>query len=285
VDFINQMLGLEVSIPWANLLRAALLLITGIFAARLFRRVTGTVLGQLPGSQQRSVQRVTGWLILILFIAAALHQLGFKLGVLLGAAGVLSVAIGFASQTSASNLISGLFVLTERTIQPGDTIQVASFTGEVLSIDLLSTKMRTLDNLLVRIPNELLIKNTVVNMSRYPLRRFDLKLGLALDTDVARAREVLLAVAAANPLCLENPQPAVMQQGFGDSSIDIQLSVWAARENFGELRNTIQEEVKRALDSAGIAIAISRRALYLSGPLPEPRQPVAIEDAPGGASS
>jgi hypothetical protein len=91
-------------------------------------------------------------------VAGALHQAGLKLGVLPGAAGILTVAIGFASQTSASNLISGLFVIAERPFVVGDIIRVAETTGEVLSVDLLSVKIRTFDNLYVRIPNEGIIR-------------------------------------------------------------------------------------------------------------------------------
>lgn len=276
MDLLNSALGISLVIPWAQLLRAALLLLAGLVLARLYRRVIlRGILKQLPGNQQRFGQRAGSWLILGLFSAAALHQLGFNLSVLLGAAGILSVAIGFASQTSAANLISGLFLLGERTIQVGDLIQVGARTGEVLSVDLLSVKLRTFDNLYVRIPNEMLIKNEMVNLTKFPIRRFDLKVGIAYDTDIAHAREVLLAVADANPICLEEPKPIVIQLGFAESSIDLQLSVWATREKFGDLRNAIQEEVKRGLDAADIQIPFPHRTLYLA----PPEQPlrVAIE--------
>lgn len=284
MDFLNTAFGIDVLvIPWANIARALLLLGGGLLAARLYRRlVLRSPLGQLPGHQQRMGQRIGSWVILVLFGAAALHQLGFKLSVLLGAAGVLSVALGFASQTAATNLISGLFLLGERSIQAGDMIQVNGLMGEVLSVDLLSIKLRTMDNLYLRIPNEILIKNPVTNLSKFPIRRFDLKVGVAYDTDIARARDVLLAVADANPLCLEEPRPLIIQLGFGESSMDLQFSVWAARENFLELRNTIQEQVKRAFDEAGISIPFPHRHLMLQ-PSEQPLR-VRIEAASGDST-
>ena len=137
-----------------------------------------------------------------LFIFTALKQLGFDLGILLGAAGILSVAIGFASQTSAANIISGLFVVGERSVSVGDVIQVSTFTGEVLSIDWLSIKLRTFDNLYVRIPNEAFIKSEVTNLSKFPVRRVDLQVSIALREDIGHARSVLLQVAEDNVLCL-----------------------------------------------------------------------------------
>jgi small-conductance mechanosensitive channel len=144
-----------------------------------------------------------------LFIASAMREMGFSLAVIMGAAGVLTVAIGFASQTTASNLISGLFLIGERSFEIGDIIKVGNTTGEVLSIDALSVKLRTFDNLFVRIPNETLIKSEVTTLSRFPIRRLDLQLGVAYKEDIEQVRKVLMAVADSNPLCLDEPSPAV----------------------------------------------------------------------------
>ncbi|MCB0384698.1 MAG: mechanosensitive ion channel, partial [Bdellovibrionales bacterium] len=97
------------------------------------------------------------------FIGWALHRLGVDFKVLIGAAGIFSVALGFASQTSASNLISGIFLIVEKPFVVGDTVRIGEKEGFVLSIDLLSTQIRTFDNLMVRIPNETLMKSPIVN--------------------------------------------------------------------------------------------------------------------------
>lgn len=248
------------TVNWDDMLRAALLLIAGLLLARLYARlVRRGVLDHLP----RFGRQVGGWLILGLFITAALHQLGFNIGVLLGAAGVLSVALGFAAQTSAANIISGLFVLGERSFQVGDVIEVGGNIGEVLSVDLLSVKLRTYDNRYVRIPNETIIKSNMVNLSKFPIRRFDLKIAIAQHTDIAQAREVLLLVAERNPICLEEPRPLVILQGFTEGRVDIQFSVWASRENYFELRNSIQEQIKQAFDAAGVDLPSPQRTIYL----------------------
>lgn len=254
--------ALLAAIEWQEALRAALLLLAGLIFSRLyFRLVKRGVLSHLP----RFGQRLGGWVILAVFVGTALHQLGFNLSVLLGAAGIFSVAIGFAAQTSAANIISGLFVLSERSFLVGDVIQVGSHTGEVLSVDMLSVKLRTFDNRYVRIPNETIIKTDVVNLSKFPIRRFDLKISIAYNADIARAREALLRVADGNPLCLEEPRPQINLQGFGESSVDIQFSVWAARENFTDMRNSIQEQIKRSFDASGIEFPFPTRTLYIAG--------------------
>lgn len=264
--------GLKLALQWPDLIRALLILIAGFVLARVFRRIASSEkLSQLPGYQQRLVRQLGGWVIIILFATTALHQLGFHLGVLLGAAGVLSVALGFASQTSAANIISGLFVLSERSFQVGDIVTVGNYTGEILSVDLLSVKLRTFDNLFVRIPNETIMKSEVTTLTRFPIRRFDMQIGIAYRAEIGRAREVLMRVAEDNPLCLEEPKPLFILLGFGDSSVNIQFSVWGARENFLDLRNSIMEGVKIAFDEAGIEIPFPHRSLYVgevTKPLP-----------------
>lgn len=252
-----------------NGLQALLLIVIGFLLAGYAAKVAEKIISN-NFSRHHAVlfRRIIYWLVLALFAASALHQLGFSLGVLLGAAGVLSVAIGFASQTSASNLISGLFLIGEKPFQIGDTIKVGNTIGEVLSIDLLSVKLRTFDNLFVRIPNESLIKSEVTNMTRFPIRRFDLLLGVAYKENIAQVRKVLFEVAEKNPLSLDEPAPAFLFTGFGDSALNIQFSVWCSTDNFRALRNSLQEEIKLAFDAAGIEIPFPHRTLYAGSETP-----------------
>ncbi len=252
--------------------------LTGPQAAAAFRAVVkiaiGLVLGRLAGTglvrlfaeddAQRAMilRRASLYGIAGLFTASALMELGFDLSVLLGAAGILTVAIGFASQTSASNVISGLFLLGERPFSVGDVIRVNGTTGEVLSVDLLSVKLRTFDNLFVRIPNETMIKSEVTNLRRFPIRRVDLQVGVAYKEDLREVRDILMEVADRNPLCLEEPTPLIIFQGYGDSSINHQFSVWAKTEHFLDLRNSIPVEIKEAFDERGIEIPFPHRTLY-----------------------
>jgi len=128
---------------------------------------------------------------------------------------------------------------------------------------MLSVKLRTSDNRYVRIPNELLIKSDVVNLSKFPIRRFDLKLSVAYDSDIAHVRAVLLKVAAHNLICLEEPRPSINLQGFGESSIDLQFTAWATRENYQDLRNSVQEQIKIAFEAEGIQFPFPTRTLLL----------------------
>ncbi|MGB5477917.1 MAG: mechanosensitive ion channel family protein [Thermoanaerobaculia bacterium] len=242
--------------------RALILFVVGLLVARLVSRVFARAsAGRFEPQQAVLVRRFLSYAIIGLFAVAALNQLGFNLGVLLGAAGVLSVAIGFASQTSASNLVSGLFLIGEKPFAIGDVIEIGGTTGEVLAIDLLSVKLRTFDNKFVRIPNESVIKSEVSTLTKFPIRRVDLQIGVAYREDLERVRGVLMEIADRNLLCLDEPKPLFLVLGFGESSIDLQFSVWATREKLLELKTAIQLDIIKAFDEAGIEIPYPQRTL------------------------
>jgi small-conductance mechanosensitive channel len=204
---------------------------------------------------------------LIFALIHTLRLIGLDLSVLLGAAGILTVAVGFASQTSASNLISGLFMIGERPFVIGDVIRVGNTTGEVLAIDLLSVKLRTFDNLFVRVPNELLIKSEITNLTHFPIRRADIILNVNYKESLERVRELLMDIAHKHPLCLEEPAPQLFFLGFGESAQQIQFSVWAAREHFVDMRNQVQEQIRVAFNAHQVALPFAHRALLSAGPI------------------
>lgn len=254
-----------------DLVTGVVLLLVGLLVARMAARVfERSMQPRLTAHQLIVWRRVIHHGLLVLFVITALREMGFHLSVLLGAAGVLSVAIGIASQTSASNLISGLFLIGEGSFAIGDTIRVGQTEGEVVSIDLLSIKLVTGDNLYVRIPNEQLIKSEVTNLTRFAIRRLTLAVSVAWQEDVRRVRERLLALAADNPLCLDEPAPQVILQAFGNAALNLQFSVWTRRENHGLVRDQLQEAIRDAFVREGIALPVTQTQLLAA---PEPGRP------------
>lgn len=250
--------------------KALLILIVGYFVAKIASSAVLRIEFKHLGTHGKvQLKRAIFYGIFILMLFSALRELGFDLSVVLGAAGILSVAIGFASQTSASNLISGIFLMMERPFSITDIIKVGDTTGEVISIDLLSVKLRTFDNLFVRIPNESMIKSQVTTLTKFPIRRADLQIGIAYKEDIEQVKQILGAVAAKNVLCLDEPAPLFILLGFGSSSVNIQYSVWAKRENFLSLKNSMYQEVKKAFDDNNIEIPFPHISFY-SGEATQP---------------
>ncbi len=250
-------------IAWGQWLSAAFLLVLGLVLASMAAASVSRFMMQRSSRHHTAMaRRLVFYLIVAVFSVAALREAGFSLDVVLGAAGILTVAIGFASQTSASNMISGLFLVVERPFEIGNVIEVDGTIGEVVGIDMLSVKLRTPDNLYVRIPNETLIKSQVVNRSRFPIRRLDLAIGIAYAEDVELVEALLLALAKSNPLCLEEPAAFVLVTGFGPSSVDLQFSFWVPGDKVLEGRSSMMVDVKKTLDRDGIEIPFPHTSVY-----------------------
>ena len=233
------------------------------FVLRLVRPLVNRLFARRATPQQRMLlRRGIQVAIIFAFVVSSLEVLDIPLDIFFGAAGVLTLAIGFAAQTSVSNLISGLFLIVERAVELEELIEVDGTTGFVTSIGLVSTRMRTFQNLLVRIPNETMVKAKIINYSRLPIRRIDLTVGVAYKEDIKQVQKILFELAEGNPLVLEEPQPLFIFLGFGDSSLDIQLSVWTTSANFLTVRNGLQIAIKEAFDANDIEIPFPHVTVY-----------------------
>ncbi|MDF1815903.1 MAG: mechanosensitive ion channel family protein [Verrucomicrobiales bacterium] len=199
--------------------------------------------------------------IFVIVVMMVLQEFEVKLTAILGAAGILGIAIGFAAQTSLSNIISGIFLLCEKPFQVGDVIQVGGERGVVESIDMLSLTLRTFDNLSIRLPNETLVKGQLTNITRHPIRRYDIKLSVGFKEDPERIIEVIRDIADENSHVLVEPDPLVAFTGFGESGLEFTLGVWHEKNDFIEMRNSILSSIKKRFDAEGIEIPYPHRVV------------------------
>lgn len=248
---------------FGNLLATLVLIVAGALVLRYLSRWLGKAVGlrwsESRGALVRKAVYYTGWVLIALTV---LSQLGFRLTAVLGAAGILGIAVGFAAQTSISNVISGIFLVTEKPFKAGDMIQVGETLGIVLSIDLLSIKIRSFDNKFIRIPNETLIKTQVTNFSRHPIRRVDLMIGVAYKEDVERVHRILMEIARDHPLALQEPEPLIFCWDFNKSSVDLLFVVWAAKDDWLTLKDALMRNIKRRFDEEGVEIPFPHVSLY-----------------------
>lgn len=259
-SLVDRLADVAAAFSWASAVQAALWLLAGSLAGLVVGRLATRAMARHGNTGLAElVGRGTRWLLLGLGLAMALEQLGFDLGVLLGAAGVASIALGFAAQTSVSNLISGAFLLGERAVQVGDVVTVGTTTGEVLSVDLLSVKLRTFDNRLVRVPNESLIKSEVTNLSAFPIRRIEVVLTIPPDADLDAVIALLHARAEARTDVLVEPAPQAYLGPFGPDGLDLKFVCWARREGFILTQTGFYREVRQALLDSGYRFAAPRR--------------------------
>ena len=246
-----------------NLLRIGIILVVGL----LILTVITTVVKKLQPkrfSPQRKMLinrfvRYTGIIILFLII---ISELEINLTAIFGAAGVIGIVLGVASQTSIGNIVSGFFLVSEKPFELGDLIRIGDKTGTVYSIDLLSIKIKTLDNLLLRIPNQTVISTEVINVTKFPIRRLDIDISVAYKEDLEKVIEVLKRIVKRNPHCLDEPEPLIIFKDFGNSGINILLGVWFEKANFLVVKNSLFMEIKSTFDAEGIEIPFPHLSIY-----------------------
>lgn len=253
----------------ASLLTALVILSVGFFIARRARSAVSRM-KNLDTQKRMLFEKFVHLGLVFLSCTLALDALGFDLKVLLGAAGVLTVAIGFAAQTSASNLISGLFLMIERPFVVGDSIAVGDLRGEVMAVDLLSTKIRTFTNMMVRVPNETLVKSSITNLSYFPIRRVDLEVGVDYASNLDTVEKVIREALAGHPSVLRNPEPSVQMRGFGPSSIDFDVQVWTETGNVATVKPELYRALNRAFQQNKINIPFPTRTIVHQGNHPNP---------------
>lgn len=213
---------------------------------------------KLPAQRTAVIIRFLKYIFYIIVVLYVLGLLGINLKAIWGAAGIAGVAIGFAAQTSVSNLISGLFVLTEGSIHVGDTIIVGNVTGIVDEVKLLSIRVHTFDNQMVRIPNSTIINSNLTNNSYHDKRRLTLNVGVDYSTDMKLALETLKKAPELCPTVLKDPAPAVWFDGFADSSINLVVAVWFKPADFLQTKNDLYIAIKKVLDEANISIPFNQ---------------------------
>lgn len=246
-----------------NVAESLIYIIVGFLLVRLIvvivRRITARRLSRQSRMVVDKLITYTGMVIVIIIV---LSELGVNLAALLGAAGILGLAIGVASQKSLGNLVSGLFLLSEKTFEVGDVVRVDDKTGTIEDVDILSLKIRTFDNQLIRIPNETIISNVVTNITRYPLRRMDFAFSLSYGDDIDLAEDMLREIAESNALVLDEPEPFFLLKEYGDNGLGMVFGVWFLKEDYVAVRNSVFKAILSGLKEVGLTIPFPQITLH-----------------------
>lgn len=199
---------------------------------------------------------------LLFLLITVLQELGFNVATLLGAVGIFGVAVGFASQTAVSNIISGFFILLEGPFSVGDIIKSGDVVGYVESIDLLSVHVRTSDNKLVRLPNEALLKQSLSNLTYYPIKRVECIVSMPYSVDVEYAKTQIQYVIAHNALFLKDPAATVIVNKLAMHDFDkeirtfLMVRTWVATEKFLSAPAILMQQLKDQFDKEDIVVTV-----------------------------
>lgn len=251
-----------------NLLVAIVVLIAFWLAAKLVRNVLTRVLRRVSHSEQ--VNRLLAYTVFLGLLAigtfVALGILGLQKTVasLLAGAGIVTLALGFAFQDIAANLMAGIYLSVQRPFRPGHIIETKDFFGTVKRIHLRWTEIRTQQGQVVLIPNKQVFENPIMNYSSTGKRRVDLRLGVSYGDDLEKARLITIQAVEGVSTRLPDADVEFFYEEFGESSIDCVVRFWidfARQPDFLGAQSEAIERIKRAFDENGLTIPFPIRTL------------------------
>lgn len=259
----------ETDVTVARLVTAAAVMAATLILARLVGVVLNRVIERrsqgISRGSLRSTVRLAQYALIVAGLLLSLQTLGVQLAALFAAGALLAVALGFAMQNVIGNFISGMILLLERSIKPGDIIEVDGQIVEIRDMGIRAAIGRTLDEEDLIIPSSQLVQSTVRNYTlRDPISRLRVPVGVTYDSDMALVRETLETTAKSIPWRLQNRDPVVLMTAFGSSSVDFEVSLWFDDPwNRMRRRSDLHEAIWYALKEAGVEIAFPQLDVHL----------------------
>lgn len=275
--FIIQQLGVDggFSVPWSS----NKITINGILTAILIILFTRLVLWilteivlypyykqkEINVGSQYAINRLLTYFVLVIAVIGTLQYVGINLTVLLGGAAALLVGIGLGLQQTFNDLICGIILLFERTVEVGDIVDMSGLVGTVKKIGLRTSLVETREQVSVIVPNSRLVAENVINWSHFDSKaRFKVGVGVAYGSDTALVKEILLAAAEKHNRIVRRPKPFVRFVNFGDSSLDFEILFWT-RDLIGieDVKSDLRFEIDTRFREADISIPFPQRDLWI----------------------
>jgi len=246
--------------------------------ARIVNRVLVHSIARLTAldiSQRTLLQKLAGLVVVVVAVLLGIDLLGIDLTALAVFSGALGLAVGFGLQKTFGNLISGLILLMDRSVKPGDVIVVGDTFGAVSRIGIRAVSVVTRDGKEHLIPNEQLMTQEVENWS-YSSRnvRVHIPVGVSYDSDLKLAQRLMIEAASASARVLPEPKPTVWLTAFGDSSVDHEILVWIIdpEAGVGNVRSDVLNRLWDLFKEHGIEIPFPQRDVHVRS-LPAPPAP------------
>jgi small-conductance mechanosensitive channel len=271
-----------VSITPLFLIKAAVFLFVLVTASKVVQNlVTNRLLRRLHISEglKFALGRFSTYFVFLGGLFVGLQSLGINLNSLVVFGGAVGVGVGLGLQNVVSNFVAGLILLIEQPIRIGDRVQTGDTLGDVVRIAARSTWIRTNDNVVIIVPNNTFINNSVTNWTANdPNVRINIPVGVGYNSDPAKVRELLLGAALAHPDVLREPNPDVIFTDYGDNSLNFTLRVWTAARAHTPLilKSDIYFALFETFAAHSIELPFPQRDLHLrSSDIPIPYTPPA----------
>ncbi|RCT55618.1 mechanosensitive ion channel family protein [Winogradskyella sp. KYW1333] len=239
-----------------RLIAAILIWIIGSWIIKMLIKGVSTAMikANYDESLKKFLLNLINWAFKIILIIVVLGTVGVETTSFAAVLAAASLAIGMALQGSLGNFAGGVLIMIFRPIKIGDLIEAQGEMGVVKEIEVFTTKLTGLSNKEIIIPNGALSNGNIVNYTTEGTRRVDLVFGVSYDSDIKKTKGVFNEVLSSNAKILKTPAPTIAVSELADSSINFVVRPWCNAEDYWEVYFEVTENVKDALDKAGIEI-------------------------------
>ncbi|WP_319381010.1 mechanosensitive ion channel domain-containing protein [Thiomicrorhabdus sp.] len=255
------------ALPWSIKIGAALLVfIVGRFLISLVLKLFKKGLlraGKLDEMLINFIMSITGAVLLLVVVIAALDQLGVDTTSLVALIGAAGLAVGLALKDSMQDFASGVMILVFKPFKAGDFVEAGGISGVAEKVQLFTTTFRTGDNKEIIVPNSSIYSDSITNYSVRETRRVDMVFGISYDDDIRLAKQILDRLVSEDERILPEPAPVIALSELGASSVDFIVRPWVNSSDYWKVKWDMNEKVKLAFDEAGISIPYPQMDVHL----------------------
>lgn len=254
-DYVDQFIKLSIDYS-PKLITALIVLIVGLYSIRLLNRLVRRIMvkRELDPTLSKFLADSLLWALRILLFVTFISKLGIETSSFVAILGAAGLAIGLSLQGSLSNFAGGMLIILFKPFRVGDTIEAQNVIGTVGEIQIFVTKLITANNQTIFVPNGILSNGVITNYSLGKNRRANLLFNISYDTNIKKAKEIVMEVLESHPKVLKNPAPTVVVNLLTDSAIQLAIRPWSKNDDFVEMSSDVLEGCKDAFDKAGIAV-------------------------------
>jgi len=244
-----------------RLLTAGIILFVGFWLAGMISKQIRNLLPRtrrIDTTLAPLLSQIVRYGIMIITVVISLSQFGIQTTSILAVLGAAGLAIALALQGTLSNIASGVMLIWLRPFSVGDAIDAEGISGSVIEVGLFATELRTYDGVFIFVPNQRLWNAKIMNYSREPNRMVEVTIGVGYETDMGKARDVLLALAKKDKRVLVDPAPTMHVGTMGPISIQTVLRAWTKNGDWWGTKIDLTEKGKAGLEAAGIRVPFSQ---------------------------
>lgn len=248
----NQALLLSYAV---NIVAAIAIIIVGMIVARVVSNAINRVMRarQIDATVADFLSALVRYGIIAFTLIAALGRVGVQTASVIAVLGAAGLAIGLALQGSLSNLAAGVLLVTFRPFRSGEYVDLGGIAGTVLQVQIFSTTLRTVDGRIVVVPNGKIIAGNIINFSREPVRRNELLISVAYDSDIDKVKALLTSIIESDVRIIKEREMTVRLNELGASSINFVVRIWSKSSDLQEVYWDVLERIKREFDANGIS--------------------------------